>query len=163
MPIFIEPTELLSSKLKLIPEEFSEKIWDHIEKCNQQINEVFAELSLDGLDPLKTFQHQEIILSTVCEANSLSHNALRSSLRLERLVIARCQVAGLMVELLNSTQGQIGSVLGRNRTTIVNTLKVHNNLLKTDSEYRDKYDILYSHTRKAFEDLKSSASTQEPQ
>jgi hypothetical protein len=165
MPVFIEPTPLLAHALGELRQGPANTLWRALDQANLRIARLLEQVNHLRL---LTAYTRELALAErlVCHLWGLPATMLHSRLRHNRLVLARTQLAALAREQFCCTQLELATLLGRDRSTVSHSLRVHANLLRTDSLYRSHYLTLkarYAHAiQKLHPNHPQPSSAQQP-
>jgi len=85
---------------------------------------------------------EERIIYLVAKSFGISHNDLKSRSHLRDFTTPRQVAIYFIRKYTSKTQQQVGIIFSRDHSTIVNSLKVVNNLMDTDAAFKEKIDLI---------------------
>lgn len=91
---------------------------------------------------LKVVISKEQVLNTIYQHFKITHKELISPNRKRELVFARHVTCYFLLSYTKLYKVQIGSLLHRDHTTVINSLRVLQDLMDTEKEVRKEVDII---------------------
>lgn len=80
----------------------------------------------------------EAALAEVCRAFELTRAAVLGRRQSKEVVTARAALVWVLDELLEETHAEIARILGRHRTTVINSRQKADDLYETDCDFRHR-------------------------
>ncbi len=125
MPIVLEPTSYLNDRLEQLPEAQASRLWQALDRANQQLSRMVAKLEARQQAEPKRRQIERAALDAVARAWELRPEHLLSADRYRRRVAARGQLVSLLHERHGISYRAIGRLLRRDRSTVAHAHKQH--------------------------------------
>ncbi len=145
MAIWIEPTDHLNAHLKALPEGEATRVWNELEALNLRLGSLLQQgrpTTTTAEARAEQLAAEQLAIEVVCRYTGVNRGMLFAPERHSTLIVARGQLAALLQEELKYTHQRIATVLRRDRTTVRNAILGHEDLLATDTAYRNTYAAL---------------------
>lgn len=101
-----------------------------------------SKISFKTMPSKKVFKYIDTVVFNTCEQYNITVDQIKSKSRKGPIAIPRLLTMHILRKNTLLSLKEIGDVFSRDHTTVINAIKSTNNMLETDSDFKEEYQKL---------------------